>query len=284
MARRPSFEPGRALVAALPLTFKGVPYKVNDPFPVDGIGSIPIRQARLMFESRRAKYPDEIAAEPEQATDAMSDDPVQMTATSGGWYELSAPWVDTPERVRGKKNADARLAELREAGPPLGFIPGGSEVTVSGGDGGWYEISAPWLAEPEKVQGRDAAETRQRELHEAGPPIEPISKTDALIMISVDGDNAWSIKAPWMAEAEHFDTVEAADARQAELRANIVTVEPGAVMTEAEGKFVVSAPWIADDAREVFDTEEAANARAVEVREAGPPEDWVPAEAPAASE
>ncbi len=55
-----------------------------------------------------------------------------------------------------------------------------------------------------------------------------------------------------------------------------VTVDEGAIGTEAEGLFVVGAPWIADDDRELFQTREAADERAAALREAGPPEGWSP--------
>src|SRR3546814_9549810 len=49
-------------------------------------------------------------------------------------------------------------------------LAGGTKVEIEETGGGWYAITAPWLDDAEKVQGRDAAETRQREIHAAGEP------------------------------------------------------------------------------------------------------------------
>jgi hypothetical protein len=160
VAVRPRFDPKRPLVAARDFTFMGVPYAKGAPFNPEGASD---RLRARQYEARVVNFGEGEA----------SEDPAQLVTMSGpqgGRYTITAPWLDEPEVVRGKVNAEARLAELREAGPPLGFIDGGSQVTVEGGEGGWYEVNAPWLDEPEKVQGREAAEARQQQLHEAGEP------------------------------------------------------------------------------------------------------------------
>jgi len=37
---------------------------------------------------------------------------VTIEAQKAGWYEISAPWLDEPEKVRGKVAAEARAAEI----------------------------------------------------------------------------------------------------------------------------------------------------------------------------
>lgn len=160
MAVRPRFDPKRPLVAARDFTFMGVAYKAGDPFNPEGASD---RQRGRQYEARAVNFGEG------EATDAPVEQ-VTMEGPKGGRYTITAPWLDEPEVVRGKANAEKRLAELRDEGAPLGFIDGGSAVTVEEKGGGWYEIDAPWLDEPEKVQGRDEAEARQRELHEAGEP------------------------------------------------------------------------------------------------------------------
>jgi hypothetical protein len=61
---------------------------------------------------------------------------------------------------------------------PVAGDPGTEEVEVQEDDGiavvhsggAWYLVSAPWLDEPEKVQGKDAAEARAEELRSEGAP------------------------------------------------------------------------------------------------------------------
>lgn len=214
MAVRPRFDPKRPLVAARDFIFMGKSYSAGDPFGPFEAGEVPDRMRARQYEARAVNF-----GEGEQPADQAPADPVTMTGPAGGRYTITAPWLEKPEVVRGKVNAEKRLAELREAGAPLGFIEGGSEVTVEGGDGGWYEVNAPWLDEPEKVQGREAAEARQAELHEAGAPkeLEPVEGYAATVLVTVDGDK-FTVSAGGR-EPETFDTAEEAEARQAELRA-----------------------------------------------------------------
>lgn len=161
MAHRQSFDITKPLVAATAFVFAGDRYEKGDPFPrLGNATTFKPGLIRRQYDSRKVDH-----VEPD------ADSPVQMTGPSGGRYTIKAPWLEKPEVVRGKAKAEERLAELREAGAPLGWIDGGSDVTVEGGDGGWYTVRAPWLEAPERVQGRAAAEARQRELHDAGAPM-----------------------------------------------------------------------------------------------------------------
>lgn len=163
MPHRIPFDPKRPLVAARAFRFAGTDYEPGQVFAPEGADA---RLLRRQYEARAVNH-----GEPaESATTEADADPVQMTGPKGGRYTITAPWLAEPEVVRGKKPAEDRLAEIRAEGAPLGFIEGGSEVTVEEQGGGWYAVNAPWLEEPEKVQGREAAEARQLELHTAGAP------------------------------------------------------------------------------------------------------------------
>lgn len=205
MPTRPRFDPSRPLVAARAFTFAGRPYAVGDPFPHPEDGPFADRLRARQYEARAVNMTE---AAPE------AEDPVQMTkAEKNGYYTINAPWLERPLTIRGKVNAEKALAEMREEGPPLGFIDGGSDVEVEELGGGWYQIDAPWLEEPLKEQGREAAEAKQREIHDAGEPATHHGVT------LTEGENAyWSVKADWADEAETVHGEDAARARAAELR------------------------------------------------------------------
>lgn len=270
MAVRPRFDPNREFVAARGFTFAGVPHAAGDPF--DKAAADRTRLA-MLYESRMINFAPE---------DAKPADPVQIVQVSGGYYNVSAPWLDEPIRARGKAKMEEAAAQLRADGPPLGWIAGGTETTVSGGEGGWYEVNAPWLDEPEKVQGREAAEARQRELHDAG---EPDSHHGVTLTA---GENGW-----WTITREGSDTElrvhgeEKARAGAATLRAggeiegetiDEITGPAALVLVTQENDevWMVTAPWLDEPHR--FTSVEDAEADQAAVREAGPPEGW---EAPA---
>ena len=206
MPVRPRFDPKRDLTVARGFIYLGRPYAVGDQFPhPDDAAKISDRQRAAQYESRAVNFAPE--AEP---------DPVQMkpAARNGSW-DITAPWMDEPLTIRGKTNAEKALAELREEGAPLGWIEGGTEVEIDDLDGGWYEISAPWLEEPEKVQGREDAEKRQREIHDEG---EPISHHGVTLDLAAGDNGYFDVQAAWLAEPEKVHGAEAATARAAELR------------------------------------------------------------------
>lgn len=166
MPHREQFDPKRSLVAARTFTFAGVRYDKGDPFPspeAAPAASFPRRLIERQYNTMAVNHAPEASDEPTEL--------VQIApAKRNGSYDITAPWLEKPLTIRGKVNAEKALAEMREEGPPLGWIEGGSEVEIEEHGGGWYEITAPWLDEAEKVQGREAAEARQREIHDAGRP------------------------------------------------------------------------------------------------------------------
>lgn len=208
---------GRPMVAAATFTYEGVDYEPGDPFPKDG--ELDPRRVASMHGARRINFaedPDQqrrdgIAA---RRADLLATPKVKVEAQPGGYYLITAPWIAEPERVRGKGKAEARVAQLTADGPPLGFIEGGTVTTIEESGGGWYDVSAPWLDEPIKAQGREAAEAEQLKLHEAGEP------ADHHGVSLVEGDNGW-----WTITRPEFDGElkvqgeEAARAAAAQLRA-----------------------------------------------------------------
>jgi hypothetical protein len=163
------------LVAAREFRFAGVKYGPGDPFPGKAVDATTISRRHIERQYNTFAVNHAEAEGPAGA----ADDPISMTGPSGGRYTISAPWLEKPLVIRGKVNAEKALADLREEGAPLGWIEGGSEVEVEEAGGGWFHISAPWLDEDEKVQGREAAEARQREIHDAGPPADVDDQTGA---------------------------------------------------------------------------------------------------------
>ena len=167
MPIREPFDPKRPLVAAREFRFAGVPYAKGDPFPKpDGPPSdyFSHRNLSRQYETGAVNHV------PLDAAEAASEEAIQMTGPSGGRYKITAPWLAEPMIVRGKVLAEQAFEKIKAEGAPLGWIEGGTETAIEEVGGGWFAVSAPWLAEPEKVQGRDAAEARQAELHAAGAP------------------------------------------------------------------------------------------------------------------
>lgn len=215
---RPRFDPKLPLVAARSFDYQGRPYKAGDPFPAPGASVPEAHKLRTLYGSRLVNHGEAVAAAPV--------DPVQMEGTPGGWYTITAPWLDEPMRVRGKAGAEKAAEKLRTDGEP----PTHHGVTLTEGDNGWWEVKADWASEGEKVHGEADARARAAELRAGGPPPDPRTE---------------------------------------------VTVDPGLVMGEAEGQFVVNAPWLEEAM--ILPTREAAEAEAERLRRDGPPDGWEPA-------
>jgi hypothetical protein len=205
------FDPRRPLVAARAFTYHGKKFAKDDPFPTEGIDP---RVLKKYYEGRYLHHG-------EGQADATAAEPVQMEPQPGGWYQISAPWLDEPERIKGKVRAERRLAELREAGEPE-YHHG---VTTVESDNGWWHVLADWDNEGEKVHGEEAARARAAELRAEGPPPDP--RTDV-------------------------------------------------TLAEEEGEFVVNAPWLEEPL--IFEDRADAETQVELTREAGPPEGWEPAE------
>lgn len=167
MHRQP-FDIRKPLVAARSFTFAGEQFAKGDPFPIKDFS------ARLVLRQYEALAINHAEPEPEVASLTPT-----MTGPKGGRYTITIPGVDEPEIVRGKANAEARLAEL---------IAEADQKPV-----GQPEPEP----EPELEAERPAA--------------------DAPLVVVTDDGVTWTVSAPWLEGSEEFDTAELADARRNEL-------------------------------------------------------------------
>lgn len=204
---RPRFDPSRPLVAARSFVYAGQQLHKGDTFDPTGIAR---HNLSTLYGSRYVNHPDAGAVAAPTADD-VTVAPAGR-GNGGGFFDVSAPWLDKPERIRGQANAQAFADKLKADGPPLGFIPGGSEVTVTETDGR-FEVNAPWLDQPEIFDTREAAEKRQRELHGLG---EPDHHNGVRL---TDGGNGWFEVKPDWGDVEKFQDGDEARARATELRA-----------------------------------------------------------------
>lgn len=208
---RPRFDPRRPLVAAVAMTYAGKQLAKGDPFPTEGVAP---HKLRILYSSRRLEHG-------EAAAPADPFAPIGIESTPGGWYNLTAPWLDEPERVRGKVRAERRAAQLRDDGEP-DYHHG---VRVEEGENGWWSVQADWMGENAyNIHGEAAAREQAASLRAEGPPPDP--RTD-VTLVEEDGD--FIVNAPWLEE-----------------------------------------PW-------VFEDREDAETQVTLTREAGPPEGWEPA-------
>lgn len=188
---RPRFDPTRPLVAARSFDYGAGRFKAGDPFPTEGIA---VHKLNTLYGARRVNHPDLVAAPPPPEPPA---DPVVMEPTPGGWYNISAPWLDAPLRVRGKAGAEKAAAKMRADGEPA-YHHG---VTLTEGQNGWWEITVDWeLDHPLNLHGEEAARARAAELRAAGPPPDPRTE----VTITEDGDD-FLVNAPWIEEALRFE-------------------------------------------------------------------------------
>lgn len=310
---RPRFDPARDYTAARSFTYNGVDYAAGDTFDKSGLAP---HRLNTLYGSRAVNMTDK---------DAPASDGITMTQTRPGYFEVSAPWLDEPEKVRGLAKAQARVEELREEGEPADH----HGVSISGGEGGWYTLTREGLDGELKVQGEDEARKVATALRAGeivdGQPDEWAPEHYATVVVEpVEGtEGDFTVSAPWLpgvetitgedAANERADLIRkegppegfdfekaAADKAEAEEKARIADEEQGAkaqaeaaetsriatysdsigiseTITDGERTFTVT---LADGEIETFDgddAEDAANARVVELREAGPPEGWVPA-------
>lgn len=85
-----------------------------------------------LWMSSRARYRSDYRPN-RYAEDAplVSETPEARLVESGskGYYEIIAPWLDKPIKVRGKKAAEARYAKIVAEGPPEGWGAGPAETS-----------------------------------------------------------------------------------------------------------------------------------------------------------
>lgn len=143
MPNRLRFDPKRPLVAARDFTFAGKDYKAGDPFTPEGV---PDRMLQRQYETRAVLHGEDDGT----ATDT---DPVSMTGPSGGRYTITAPWLDEPVIVRGKTNAEKRLAQMRADGPPEPDSPANDTAKAGQGAGATQESDVENQNKPKPEDG-----------------------------------------------------------------------------------------------------------------------------------
>lgn len=179
---RERYDRERDLVAMTGFLYAGKEYEAGDPFPRDGLRE---DQLRTLYGARRVGHAP-------AGTTAKAPPPslVHTEAAPGGYYNISAPWLDEPERVRGKDAAAKRAAEIEEAGEP-DYYRG---VRVTEGENGWYEVKADWEREPRKEHGANAARNTATQLRQDGMP-------DLKDVVTVgETEDGWEVWAPWFVE------------------------------------------------------------------------------------
>jgi hypothetical protein len=148
-------------------------------------------------------------------------------------------------------------------------------VTYEATGGGWYLINAAWLEEPLKSKGKTATEALVENMREEGEPASHHGFT------LTAGDNGW-----WVITSDKSDVELKVHGEQA-ARDNVATLRAGGIIEgspfnlpdpvtvaagEGEDEFVITVEG--SDETEIVVGEEAANARADEIRASlkAPPE------------
>lgn len=180
-----AFDPAQPLVAGCRMTVQGNELNPGDPLPDDLDNGV----KRRLWLVRRAHYKQDFRPTP-------VDEQVK-----------TAPGEQDPALEEG----DEWMVEA-------------DGVTVTEGDNGWYEIAAPWLSEPEKAHGKDAAKEKAAELRE----------TRGFTSKHVGGGK-YEITGPGLTEPESVKGKDAAESRVAELRAAPPPAKPDEGSTSETG-------------------------------------------------
>lgn len=204
-------------------------YEVNAPWldeprKVHGSEAADVEEAMLIQDGAPAGWVPETAEEKAARLQADAD---RIAAQEQADQDAK----DAEERAQqeAQDKADREAAEKAEAERAAALEAAGITVTTKGG--GYYEVASPTLAEPVKVRGKDAADAKVGELleaHQASQTITNGQQQEPAELVAVEGDAAnvlvhvgdgdWTVSAPWLEAPETFTNVEAAEARQAELR------------------------------------------------------------------
>lgn len=183
------FDPRRPLVAARAFTYHGKRFAKDDPFPTEGIDP---RVRKKFYEGRFLSHGEGTVAD-----QAAAADPVKLEPQPGGFYLVSAPWLDEPERIKGKAKAERRAAQLREDGEP-DYHHG---VAIEQGENGWWSVQADWMGDNAyNIHGEEAAREQAASLRAEGPPPDP--RTDVTL---AEEDGEFVVNAPWLEEPLIFE-------------------------------------------------------------------------------
>lgn len=125
-----AFDPAQPLVAGRRMTVQGVELNPGDPLPEDLEAGVKrrlwlIRRAHYNTDYRPTPVDESAPAAPGEASEALGEDAwmsdaqgVSVEKGAGGWYAVTAEWLEEPVRVRGEEAAKAKAEELRAEGPP----------------------------------------------------------------------------------------------------------------------------------------------------------------------
>lgn len=157
------FDPKRDFVCQGFFRAHGIAFERGAPFPgKDEEGNDRPRDPRLeklLYENHKITF-----ADPDEEEAAKALLPVTMEGKDGGWYDISAPWLDAPEKVQGHDAALLAAQQMRDAGEPSEH----HGVALVEGENGWWKVNAAWLEEPESVHGEEPAYERASELRKEG--------------------------------------------------------------------------------------------------------------------
>lgn len=192
----------------------------DEPRKVHGHAAAEVEEAMLIQDGPPAGWVRETAEEKAARLQADAD---RVAAQEKA--EQDRKDAEAQAEKDAQEKAEREAAEKAEAERAAALTAAGITVTAKGG--GYYEVASPTLAEPARVRGKDAADAKVAELlaahQEANPAtdgqqeLEAVEGDAANVLVLV-GDADWTVTAPWLDAPETFDTVEAAEARQAELR------------------------------------------------------------------
>ncbi len=196
-----AYDPSRPLVAGRRQTVHGEELNAGDPYPTDKAGEqlIPEGTRRRLWMTHWAHYAEEARPTPVEGaprgaggdvSSAGEASPVSFSHTGGGYYEIIAPWLEEPERVKGKAAAEKRAKALSDAGPPA-------------------KEDAPAAPPTAAAEGEGKQEDGT---------LQPLEGNDRFVLCSVEGDK-FVVNCAWLEEPEEFTDGDEADARVAELRA-----------------------------------------------------------------
>lgn len=90
--------------------------------------------------------------------------------SGGGWYLITGPGVPADLKVKGEEAAKAKAEELRAAHRPLEPVSETDALVVITVEDDDFIVTAPWLEAPERFAEAEAADARQAELRQDGPP------------------------------------------------------------------------------------------------------------------
>lgn len=180
--RKPEFDPSRDFVCGTFFRAGGVAHERGAPFPKDLVDT---RTLRLLYDAHKIAFAD--ASDQEQVA---SLHPVTLSEGKGGWWTVSAPWLDDPVKVQGEEKAKAAALDLKAAGEPLDH----HGVLIIEAEPGVFRVNAKWSGEPETFDSFDAAYARATELRAAGEPAGDeddgdVDDADARIKALVDSNS-----------------------------------------------------------------------------------------------